>query len=298
MLHSLMELLGQHGTGNGPDRTFLPAVLGAFRRKLPQHHLRVVQEVAVDGQPILRLSQVKPVWLRHDSPLTLLEKENVRDHLGSRIGEKRIVRETNGPQQLRPLGKVLPHLGTLAVHGVPAGNKGHHAAGTHLIQRLGEKIIVDAEAQRIIAFVVHLIVAKGYVADGKVVEIPTVCSFKARHGNVRIGIELLCKPTGNAVQLHTVQPGSGHMLRQQPKEIAHPAGRLQDIAGGKAHASNGFIDTPNHRGAGVVGVEHRFPCRLVFLVLQQFFQLGMFTAPGGVFGIKGLGHSAPAHIAG
>ena len=47
-----------------------------------------------------------------------------------------------------------------------------------------------------------------------------------------------------------------------------------------------------------MGIEHRFPRRLVFLVLQQPFQLGIFAAPGGVFGIKGLGHSTPAYIAG
>ena len=88
------------------------------------------------------------------------------------------------------------------------------------------------------------------------------------------------------------------MLRQQPEEIAHPAGRLQNIAGGEPHAPNGLIDAPNYGGTGVVGVEDRFPRCLVFLVLQQFFQLGIFAAPGGVFVIKGLGHSTPAYIAG
>ena len=255
-------------------------------------------KIAVQRDTILSLVQMHPLRFHSNHALSLLQEQNVRYYTGSGVGKECIVRQTNGPQQLRPLGQVLPHLGALAVHGVSAGNKGHHAAGPHLIQGFGQKIIVDAEAQRIIAFVIHQVVAEGHVANGKIIKIPPVCGFKARHGNVRIGIELLCNPPGNAVQLHAVQPGAGHMIWKHPEKVAHAAGWLQNIAGGKTHALNGLIDTPNHCRAGVMSVEHGFPRCLVFLILQQLFQLGIFAAPGRVFRIKGLGHSAPAHITG
>ena len=258
----------------------------------------MLHKIAVQGNTVLSLVQIHPLRFHSNHALSLLQEQNVRYYTSSRVGEKCIVWEANSSQQLSPLGKVFPHLGALAVHGVPAGDKGHHAAGTHLIQGFGKEIIVDAEAQRIVAFIVHQIVPEGHVANGKIIKISAVCGFKARHGNVRIGIELFCNPPGDAVQLHTIELAVLHGIRQHSEEIAHPASRLQNIAGGEPHAPNGLIDTANYGGTGVMSVKHRFPRRLVFLILQQFFQLGIFTVPRGVFGIKGLGHSTPAHIAG
>ena len=194
MLHGLVELLGQYRAGYGTNCAFFFSILSALGGEFSQHHFRTLHKIAVQRDTVLGLVQMHPLRFHGNHALSLLQEQNVRYYTGSGVGKECIVRQTNGPQQLRPLGQVLPHLGALAVHGVSAGNKGHHAARTHLIQCLGKEIIVDAEAQRIVAFIVHQIVAEGHVSNGKIIEIPPVCSFKARHGNVRIGIELFCNP--------------------------------------------------------------------------------------------------------
>ena len=132
----------------------------------------------------------------------------------------------DGSQQLGALGKIPAHGGVLGVHRVAAGDKGHHTTGTHLIQRLGEKVVVNVEIRLVVGFVVDLILTKRHIADGKVIKVPPVGGLEPRYGNVSLGVELLGNPPGNRVQLHAIQLASGHTLRQHTEEIAHAAGRL------------------------------------------------------------------------
>ena len=103
-----------------------------------------------------------------------MQENNIGDHFGSCIGLERIVGQTDGSQQLGALGKIPAHGGVLGIHRVAAGDKGHHTTGTHLIQRLGEKVVVNVEIQLVIGFVPDLILAERHIADGKVIKVPSV----------------------------------------------------------------------------------------------------------------------------
>ena len=157
---------------------------------------------------------------------------------------------------------------------------------------------MDVEAQLVVGFVVHLVLAERDVSDGKVIEVPPVGGLKARHGDVSLGVELLGNPPADGIQLHAVQTAPGHTLRQHPEEVAHAAGRLQNIAVAKTQPFHGFIDSADHHRAGVVGVESRGPGSGVFLRGQQFLQLGILLGPGSFGWVESLRHAAPAHIAG
>ena len=95
MLHGLVELLGQYRAGNGPNRAFLPSILGALGGEFSQHHLRVLHKIAVQRDTVLSLVQMHPLRFHGNHALSLLQEQNVRYYTGARIGKERIVGETN-----------------------------------------------------------------------------------------------------------------------------------------------------------------------------------------------------------
>ena len=106
-----------------------------------------------------------------DGAVTLLQKDNVADNICASVGTERIIRQTDGTQQIGTLCHVLAGGAVLAVHGVAAGDERHHAARTHLVDSLGEKVVVDGESQLVVRLVVDLVVAEGYVAHRQIVEV-------------------------------------------------------------------------------------------------------------------------------
>ena len=50
------------------------------------------------------------------------------------------------------------------------------------------------------------------VKDGKIVEVVPVSGLKARHGDVGLGVKLLCDSACDAVQLHAVELTSRHVV--------------------------------------------------------------------------------------
>jgi len=270
VLHGIMQLIGKLQPLNGIHGV-VHAMGGAFRLLSAQHHFRVVQEIAVDGKTVLRLSGLGP--FRHDvqRAVPLLEEDDVRYHLGTGILFERVIRQTDSSQQLSTLGKIAAHGGILGVHSIAGGYKSHHAAGTHLVQCFGKKVVVNTETQLVVGFVIDLILTERYIADGKVKEVTPIGGLKAAYCDVRLGIELLCDAPGNRVQLHAVQTAVSHFLRQHTKEIAHTHRRLQNISGLKSHTVHRFIDGLNDRRAGVMGVEGRASGGGIFLRGQQFF---------------------------
>ena len=253
ILHRIMQLVGKL---QSLDRVHgvVHTMCSAYRLLSAQHHFRVVDKIPVDGKPVLRLSGLGP--FRHDvqRAVPFLEEDDVRYHLGTGILFERVIGQTDGSQQLGTLGKIAAHGGILGVHRIAAGDKGHHAAGTHLIQCFGKKIVMNTEIQLVVGFVVDLILTERHIADGKVKEVTPVGGLKAAYCDVRLGIELLCDAPGNRVQLHAVQTAVSHFLRQHTKEIAHTHRRLQNISSLKPHTAHRFIDGLNDRRAGVMGV--------------------------------------------
>ena len=248
-----MQLIGKLQPLNGIHGV-VHAVSGAFRFLSAQYHFRVVDKIPVDGKSILRLSGLRP--LRHDvqRTVTLLEEDDVRNDLCTSVFLESVIGQTDGSQQLGTLGKIAAHGGILGVHGISGGHKSYHAAGTHLVECFGEKVVMNTEIQLVIGFISNLILAERHIADGKVKEVTPVGGLKAAYGDVRLGIELLCNAPGNRVQLHAVQTAVSHFLRQHTKEIAHTHRRLQNISSLKPHTAHGLIDGLNDRRAGVMGV--------------------------------------------
>ena len=146
-------------------------ILGAFQCQLSQHHLRVVYEILVDGKAIHGLAQLHPIRLMVDGAVTPLQKDNVRNDFGACICLERIVGQTDGTQQVSTLCHVLAGSAVLAVHGVAAGDKGHDAARTHLVDGLGEEIVVDRKSQLVVRLIVDLVLTERHVANCQIVEI-------------------------------------------------------------------------------------------------------------------------------
>ena len=294
----LPELFRKVGAGGGGNGAFLPPVLCAFGGQLAQHHLRVVHKVAVEGEALRGLPQVYPVRLDVDGAVPLLQEQDVRYHLRPGVGLESVVGQAHRPQQLRPLRDILPGVGAFGVHRVAAGDKGHHAARTHLVDGLGKEIVVDGEAQLVIGLVVHLVVAEGYIPDTEVEEVPPVGGLETGHLDVRLRVQLLGDAPGDGVQLHTVEAAALHGLREQSEEIAHAHAGFQDIALLESHLLHRVIDRPDHGGAGIVGVQGGCSGGGVFLRGKGGVQFPELACPAILFLVKGIRQTAPAHIAG
>ena len=293
-----MQLIGQLLTLNGNHRIILSAILGVFHCGFPQHHLRVVDKVLVEGKTIFGLSDLRPIRRNVQGTLSFLKKNDVRYNLSSCIGFESVVGQTDGSQQFGPLGQVPAHSGIFCIHGITACDKGYHTTRAHLIQRFGKKVVMDRESQLLVGFVVDLVLAEGHIADGEIVEIPPVGGLKPRYRDVGLGVKLLGDAAADGIQLHAVQFASGHVLRQQTKEIAHAAGWLQDVPRLKSHLSHSFINSPDHRGAGVMSIERGSSGCGIFLWCQQVLQDRVFFAPGFFPWVKGIRQAAPSHIPG
>ena len=297
-LHRCMEQRSKVRALDGRNGKVLPAVLRAFRGLPPQHHLRVVDEILIDGKAVRVRSKVYPIGFDVDGPIPFLQKDDVADHIRTGVGLERIVGQADRAQQVCALGDILPCGAVLGVHGIAGGDEGHHAARTHLIQRFCEKVVVDGKAEPVVSPVIDLILSKGYVAHGEVEEVLSVGGFKARHGNIRLGIELLCDAPRDGIQLHAVEPAAFHALRQHTEEVAHAHAGLQNVAGPEAHILYCIVNGVDNGGAGVVGVEGGGAgggvflrgkcgvqlCKFVFPVILAFIKSVRKTAPTDVFG--------------
>ena len=296
VLYGVVQLVGQLQPLDGDHGVILLAVLGAFGGGLPQHHLRVVEKILVDREAFLGPAGLRPVRGNVQRTVPLLQEENIRNDLSSGICLERIVWQADGPQQLGPLGQIPAHGGILGVHRIAAGDESHHAARPHLVQRFCEKVVVNVETQFVVGFVVHLILSERDVTDGKVIEVPPVGGLKSCHGDVGLGVELLCNPATDGIQFHAVQTAAGHALRQHPEEVAHPHRRLQNVAGTEAHLLHHSVHSADDGGAGVVSVEGGGAGCRVFLRGQQFLQLRILSGPRGFVRVEGVRQPAPAHI--
>ena len=192
----LGELLGQVRARNGRDGIILKRILRAFRHKLSQHHLRVIQKILIERKAVLALAGPHPLRFFHRGPIPLLQKNNIRHHFCPRIGLEGTVGQADGTQQVGPLGQILPHGGVFRVHCVAAGDKSHDAARPYLVQGFGKEIVVDTEFQLIVGRVIDRVIAKGDVAHGQIIEVPPVGLFKTGYGNIRFLIQLPGNPPG------------------------------------------------------------------------------------------------------
>ena len=296
MLHRFCKLVGKAGALKGCNGEFLPSVLGAFGGHLAQHHLRVVYEILVDGKAILGLAQLHPVRLMVNGAVTFLQKDNVADNIRASIGAKRIIRQTDGTQQISTLCHVFAGGAVLAVHGITRSHKRHNAARTHLVDGLGEKVVVDTKSQLVVRLIVDLVLTKRYVAHGKIIKVTPIGGLKASHGNVSLRVQFFRNAPSDAVQLHAVQPTVLQGVRQHSEEVAHAHTRFQNVTAVETHALHGIVDTTDDGGAGIVGVQGAGTGSSVLILGKQSFQFGVFLCPIIFAGVKSVCQTAPAHI--
>ena len=141
----------------------------------------------------------------------------------------------------------------------------------------------------------HLEIPKGDVAHGYIKKaVGHLHGFKAVYGNAGVLVKLLGNPAADTVKLHAIGFAARHIRREQAQEVAGAAGRLQDVALGKAHLGQGLVDSPDDHGRRVKGGQGAGPGRRVFLQIQQGFQL---LIVGAGF-LKAVRKAAPAHITG
>ena len=177
-----------------------------------------------------------PIRFPAGKGLPLLQKQDVAGHFRTGSGLERVVGQTDGPQQIGPLCDILSDVGVLLVHRALAGDKGDNAARSDLIQRPGKEIVVNEKVVLVIPLVRYLERTKWHVADGGVKKaVREFCCLKPLDSDGGFLIELLGDASTDTIQLYTVDFGVGQTFRAHTDEVADAAGRLQQIAGLKAH---------------------------------------------------------------
>ena len=152
---------------------------------------------------------------------------------------------------------------------------------------------MDGKIQPVIAFVRHMELAKGDIADGNIKKVIRESGFLiALHRDTAALIKLAGDAPGEIIQLHAVELAAAHAFRQHTEKIADTAGWLQNVALREAHLSQGGIDAADDHRRRKERRKRGFAGSGVFGVCKQFFQ---FSVPG-VFFIEKVGKAAPAHI--
>ena len=103
----------------------------------------MIDKILVHPEPVCVGIEVNPVRLLQRQGISLLKEQNVRGDVGASRVLEGVVGQTHSAQQLRTLGDIFAHNGALLVHRALGGHESDDAAGTHLVQRFGEEIVVD-----------------------------------------------------------------------------------------------------------------------------------------------------------
>ena len=103
----------------------------------------MLHKIPVHADAIFIGVQMHPIRFNVRHAVTLLQKEDVAGDFGPGVVLEGIVRQTDGSDQIGPLGQILADGRVFLVHCPLGGNEGDHAARTHLIQRLSEEIVMD-----------------------------------------------------------------------------------------------------------------------------------------------------------
>ena len=234
-----------------------------------------------------------PIRRNIHNSVTLLQKYNVGSHFRTRICLKRIVRQTNCSQKLGSLCNIFSYGCVFLVHCPLRCDKCNHTAGTHLIQSLAEKIIVNQKVIFIVPLIADLKLSERNIADCHIKKaVGKIRILKTLYANIRFLIKLLCNSAADTVQFHAVNAAVFHTFGQKSQEIACAAGRLQDIPRFKAHLRKHPIDCFDYHRLRVEGCQRAFPCGRKFFFGQQTFQFNIVSVCFG----KAIRKTSPAHI--
>ena len=293
-----MQLVSQICIRNRNDCTFFLAVLGTFCCNLTQHHFWMINEVVVEGYALRCQPQMHPIRFDINGMVSLLQENDIRNHICTGIGTECVVGKSNGSQQFCPLSQILSRVRILGIHRIAAGNKGHDATGTNLIQCLGKEIVVDRKTKFVIGLIADTVVAKWHIAHGQIIEVAPVGGFKACHLDFCLRIQFLRNAPGDGIKFHAIQPASHHGIRQHTEEVTDTHRRFQNIAFLKSHTIQCFIDCTNHGRTGVMRIQSRSPGCGIFFFRKSCLQFLIFACPSSFLCIKGICQSTPADIIG
>ena len=123
------QLIRQHSAFYGPNGHGLADILCVFSAQLAKDHFRVLYEVGVECESVLRRGQLYPFRHVDAQAFALLQEQDVRHHAGVGVAQEGVVRQTDGSQQIRAGGNVPAHGVVLLVHGAAGGDDSHDAAG-------------------------------------------------------------------------------------------------------------------------------------------------------------------------
>ena len=229
----------------------------------------MLNKVAVHADAIGVNIQMHPVRLNVCHAVTLLQEDNVAGHFRTGVLFEGIVRQADGTDQVSPLRQIFADGPILLVHGTLAGDEGHHAAGTNLIQGLTEKVVMDQPVVLIVPLVRQLEVAKGDIADGHIEEaVRNIHFLITADCNVAVLIQLLGDASADGIQLHAIESAVCHAGRDHAQEVTHTAGRLQNIAGAEAHLLQRPVHTADDDGRCIKSRQAAFPGGCVFFFSQ------------------------------
>ena len=269
---------------------------GSFFGKRSKDHIRMLDKVAVDGNPIVCQTKTDPVRFINGFLVSLLEEQDISNDFGSGVCLESIVRQTDSSQQIGPLRDILPRFRIFRVHCIAACHKGKDPTGTHLVDGFREKVIVDAEIERVVFSVVDLVISERHVADGQVIEVSHLRGLKSCNGDIGLWIQVLCDPSGDAVKLHTIQAAPAHPFRQHSEKVSNAHCRFQDRPLIKSESAYGGIYRLDHRRAGVMRVQRGCSRGCVLFRSQQLFQLLILLFPLFFSFIKCVRDPAPADV--
>ena len=294
VLYRFGKQLGQVCVLVGPAGA-VHAESGGFHDHIAQHHFRVLHKITVHTDTVFIGVQMHPIRLDVRHTVTLLQEDNVAGDFGSGVGLKRIVGQSDSPDQVSPLCQILADSGVFLVHRTLGGDERDHAARTNLVQRLSKEIIVNQPVVFVVFLIPHLKVAKRHIADGHIKEaVGHLHLFKAIHGNAAVLIELLRNPPADGVDFHTVDFAVCHAVRQHTDEVANAAGRFQNVSLPEAHLLQCLVHSPDDDRGSVKGGKGTGSGGGIFVLVKQSFQLQIFA----VTLIKAVSQTAPAHIPG
>ena len=152
---------------------------------------------------------------------------------------------------------------------------------------------MDGEIQPVIAFVRHMELAEGNIADGNIKKVIREGGFLiALHRDTAFLIKLSGDAAREIIQLHAVELAAAHAFRQHTEKIANAAGRFQNVALREAQLPQGGIDAADDHRRRVERRQRGFTGGGVFGIGKQFFQFSVTR----IFLVKEVRQSAPTYI--
>ena len=277
----------------------LRAVGAGHDLELAEHGLPVLRDPAVHPHAVRMLHRTDP-WeagglLIGDPLVPLPQHDDVARHGRPRRRPERAVGQPRRADQLGPGRQLAPRGARLLIERSRGGDERDEAAGAHVVERLGEEVIVDEHPLAGMAAVVDRELAEGDVGDG---DVERVVGQRRRLVALALdghaGVRVLRYQGGHRVGLHHGDAGeAGHALRHRVGEPARPGGRVEHVAGGEPGHGEVVPHRAGHLDRGVVSGE-RGLARLGVLPLRE---AGLEPLALGRVGVRRLvehlGEAAP-----